>query len=82
MLSTVLVKDFSEKFHAILKFPKRRFLFYLIVLAIFVVLGGCGNSDYTWGWYVITHGTLQDSVTFSFCSVVWATQSCFHFAQL
>ena len=54
MLSTVLVKDFSEKIHAIIKFPKSRFLFYLIVLAIFVVLGGCGNSDYTWGWYVIT----------------------------
>ena len=26
----------------------------MVVLVILVVLGGCGNSDYTWGWYVIS----------------------------
>ena len=54
MLNKVLFKEFSEKLNTILKSPKRGFLFYLVVLVILVVLGGCGNSDYTWGWYVIS----------------------------
>jgi|GEM_PF-2319821 len=44
MLSTVLVKDFSEKFHAILKFPKRRFLFYLIVLGFLLFWEAVGTA--------------------------------------
>ena len=54
MLIKILVKEFSEKLHTILKSPKRGFIFYLFVMVILVVLGGCGNSDYTWGWYVIS----------------------------
>ena len=54
MLKKVLFKEFSEKLNTILQSPKRGFLFYLVVLVILVVLGGCGNSDYTWGWYVIS----------------------------
>ena len=54
MLNKILFKEFSEKLNTILKSTKRGFIFYMVVPVILVVLGGCGNSDYTWGWYVIS----------------------------
>ena len=39
--------------HLFTKFHKRVPLFFIVLVAIIVVLGGCGSNDYTWGWYVI-----------------------------
>ena len=40
--------------YQISKLRQRRFLFYLMGMMFVVGIGGCGNTDYTWGWYVIT----------------------------
>ena len=54
MLSTYLVKEFFRMLYQISKLRQRRFLFYLMGMMFVVGIGGCGNTDYTWGWYVIT----------------------------
>jgi len=40
--------------YQISKLRQRRFLFYLMGMMFVVGIGGCGNTDYTWGWYVIS----------------------------
>ena len=40
--------------YKISRFWQRGFLFYLMGMMFVVGIGGCGNTDYTWGWYVIS----------------------------
>ena len=52
MVSAGFTKGKSENIQKKSKFVKSFLFFGLIVLVI--CLGGCGKTDYTWGWYVIS----------------------------
>ncbi len=66
MASVHFVKEISGKLHAYFRFQSRGFLFGLLGLALVLGLGGCGNTDYTWGWYVISpwHPTGKTNIQF------------------
>ena len=53
MLSTFSLKEYYNKTDIIIKLIKSRYIFCILLAMIFTILGGCGNTDYTWGWYVI-----------------------------
>ena len=54
MVNEFFVKEISGKPHTFSCFRSRGFVFGLLGLFIILGLGGCGNTDYTWGWYVIS----------------------------
>jgi polar amino acid transport system permease protein len=54
MISTGFVKNFSEKIDKYSCFRSERLMLGLLGLIFSLGLGGCANTDYTWGWYVIS----------------------------
>ncbi len=54
MVSADIIKEISGKFQKEVLFKIKVFLFFIFVLSLLWVLGGCTKTDYTWGWYSIS----------------------------
>ena len=52
MISECSIRVICTNIRSFLKL-RYRFFFFLLLL-FFLLLGGCGKTDYTWGWYVIS----------------------------
>ena len=54
MVSADIIKEIPVKFQKEALFKSKVFLFFIFVLCLLLVLGGCTKTDYTWGWYSIS----------------------------
>ena len=54
MVSADIIKEILGKFQKGTLFKSKVFLFFIFVLSLLWVLGGCTKTDYTWGWYSIS----------------------------
>ncbi len=54
MVSADIIKEIPGKFQKEALFKNKVFLFFIFVLSLLWVLGGCTKTDYTWGWYSIS----------------------------